>query len=458
MKSGEIKKYRPSLARSFLFGAINYNEIVKKVEKFIFYLLLFSIPFESRLILKTYSFPFNEWMSVFLYGSDIFIGALFLLWILKKDRNLKWSKSDFFLLGFLVLSSASIIWAQQRQLAFFQSVKLAEFIWLYWYIKLQAGKVFTLRGAMLAVAVSGFLQAIVAIFQYVKQASVGLGFLGETVLNPYLPGIAVVVANGEKFLRSYGTTLHPNVLAGFLFLAIYSFYFLYLYKDEFLTWPKSLLFYSVLLFGFFLTFSRTIIFLWGLGGVIRFIIILVKPKFWILAVKLSVRIVMVVTVTFIVSGLFLLFLYPQVLSRIKISGSDQSIDLRIFYAKSAIETIPSNLLGVGAGNFVNNLADIHPELPVWQFQPVHNIFLLIGSETGIGGLALFILFLFFLAKEYKKNTQFGQFYHYSFFIIFLFIGFFDHFIWTSQPGRMMFWTVLGLISYVSRKEPDNYII
>ncbi|HEY4474370.1 MAG TPA: hypothetical protein VJC06_00380, partial [Candidatus Paceibacterota bacterium] len=80
---------------------------------------------------------------------------------------------------------------------------------------------------------------------------------------------------------------------------------------------------------------------------------------------------------------------------------------------------------------------------------VHNIYLLIYSETGILGITVFILFLVFLVKDFIASTKMDKLYHYSFltmFLSFLFIGLFDHFLWTLQQGRLMFWLLCAVLT------------
>ena len=428
---------------------------MKRVERFIFYLLLFSIPFEVRLILAKWSIRFNEWMSAFLYGTDLLIGVLFLFWIwnfIIKKQKLSLNRSDFALLAFFIISGFSLFRADNLNLGIYQLIKLAEFIGFYFYVRSAFTRgVINIRGSMGILIISGVFQAIIGMLQYAKQSSLGLKYLGETVLLPSMSGVAVVVSNGEKFLRSYGTMLHPNILASFLFLAIFSFYFLYFYRSGAgisLRWP---ILYIPLLFGFLFTFSRVIIGLWGLGVIIRTLLVIFKLRFWILLLKTISRVILVISITLIISGIFAGLFYPQIISRLNVSSSDQAVSLRVWYDKLGAETIKENLFGVGLGNFVTHLKKIQPILPYWQYQPVHNIYLLIGAENGILALGLFLLFLFLLSKEYFRTNNFKKLYQHSFFLIFssfLIISFFDHFLWTSQAGNLMFWLVLSLIKSV----------
>ena len=146
--------------------------------------------------------------------------------------------------------------------------------------------------------------------------------------------------------------------------------------------------------------------------------------------------------------IFSILFWPHILTRIKISSQEEAVSLRNYYNKVSLYDKP--FFGVGSGNFVNWFREINPGLAPNLYQPVHNIYLLIFSEAGILGLTAFLLFLIFLAKNYFK-IKFEQPFYYSLFIIFLsllFFGLFDHFLFTIQQGRIVFWLVLGLIASI----------
>jgi hypothetical protein len=71
-------------------------------------------------------------------------------------------------------------------------------------------------------------QGIIAFLQVLRQESLGLTFLGESVLNTHINGVATVIINGEEFLRGYGTFLHPNLLAAFVLINILVYYLLFI--------------------------------------------------------------------------------------------------------------------------------------------------------------------------------------------------------------------------------------
>jgi O-antigen ligase len=128
----------------------------------------------------------------------------------------------------------------------------------------------------------------------------------------------------------------------------------------------------------------------------------------------------------------------------------------------------SPILGVGMGQYVYQLINI-PSIQGWQFQPVHNIFLLILNELGIVGFFLFIWFVWeiirnvpFTQKCSIRATMFhvehcaGQAWNIfrnvniyeifkAIFLGFLFILLVDHYFWDIQQGQIMFWFVLAIL-------------
>ena len=281
----------------------------------------------------------------------------------------------------------------------------------------------------------------------------GLRFLGETVLNPDLFNVAIFLVNGEKILRPYGTTPHPNVLALFLFMAVFAYYFLYVADSRFSRSKAGLAIYSILFFGLLLTFSRVIILGWAAGVGLRLIIFNKNKKFWRLAENLNFKTLTIITLAVLV--LFSILFWPQVTARMDISPQEEAVSLRGLYNR--VSLFEKSFFGVGLGNFVNWFKEINPGLAPNLYQPVHNIYLLIFSETGILGLAAFLLFLIFMGKSYL-SVKVNQPFYYSFFIVFvslLFFGLFDHFLWTLQQGQIIFWLVLGLIAAFAKQAEKN---
>ena len=419
---------------------------MKHIERYLFFLLLFSIPFQTRIILWQQSWYFNEWQAISIYGTDILLLTLFVFWFFRSGK-LSISKTDYFLLAFVVISAFSI----KNFLGFFSFLKLFEFVLFYFYLKSYAVDKFGFSRSLTVLIAGGLFQGGIAVLQFWQQSDLGLRILGESLLGKDMTGIASFFnLHGEKVVRAYGTTPHPNVLAAYLFLSIFASYFIWFYKKvryEYLFWAG----YALLLFAFFFSFARVAVFLLGVNFIIRGCLLVFKFKnnFW------HGKALKVVWVTGLIIAVFAVLYWPEALSRLKISGDEEAVQMRIFYNRESLKSL--SWLGVGTGNFVNWLMVVDPNLPRHLYQPVHNIYLLIFSETGIPGAAAFATFLIFLVKDFIKRTKLERFHHYSVLLVFasfLFMGVFDHFLWTIQQGRFIFWIVLSVLAIDENDDID----
>ena len=74
------------------------------------------------------------------------------------------------------------------------------------------------------------IQGLIGVAQFKRGSSLGIYFLGESNIVSGMMGSSFVELSGQVFLRAYGTFPHPNVLGGFLLLAI--FFGIYIYKRK----------------------------------------------------------------------------------------------------------------------------------------------------------------------------------------------------------------------------------
>ena len=450
------------------------STITEKLEKYLFYLLLFSIPFQARKILWYEGWRFMEWQSISIYMTDLILVCLFLFWICNKlkmknekvkitVKNLKFY--EYFLILFLVISAVSVKNSSSYLISWFQCLKLLEFVAFFFYLKNYALAKIGLYNSFFSIFIGGLLQSIIAVSQFLKQESLGLWFLGESIFNKEILGVAsFYLPNGEKIIRAYGTTPHPNVLATYIFLAIFSFYFIYLYSrlhkehDPMLDdWDKSMLWlHGLLLFAFLTTFSRAIIFIWFVSFCGRTLTIRLTRSY-----RLSFgtpegrkRIKAILLVSLCVLVIFGSLYFNEIKTRLAIHLDDQAVELRTFYIGEVFKN-GFNLFGVGIGNFVGWMVQNRPNLPTYAYQPVHNIYLLVYSETGILGTSFFILFLVFVIRGFILKTGLKKSYHLSFLVFFcslLFVGLFDHLLMTLQQGGLIFWGSLRILTFLSNDD------
>lgn len=427
-----------------------------KLEQFLFYFLFFAIPFQTRKILYSPGWYYNEWRAISIYATDLILVTLFVFWFFNSRPELRiprLKRYDLFLVGFLIAAAISVKNSSDFYSGFFLWLKLVEFALFYSYIKTYAIHKFNFIKILQVLLLGGVFQAVIAVLQFLKQGSLGLSFLGESVLGPHISGVAAFfIESGEKIMRAYGTTPHPNILAAYLFLAIFSFYFLLLYQKQNTAYHRLLTAgYVVMLVGFFFTFSRTIIFLWTVGVSARILISYFterfRHQFWDNEL-MRAQILKVVLITLIASAIFAVIYWPEIYSRLTISSEEEAVRLRAFYNEESLKG-GINLFGIGPGDFTGWLMEQNPNLPSFVYQPVHNIYLLIYSEVGLVGFVLFLFFIGGLLYEFFKKVRIRKMWDYSFLLVIasvLMIGLFDHFLLTVQQGRFIFWLSLALLT------------
>jgi O-antigen ligase len=313
---------------------------------------------------------------------------------------------------------------------------------------------------------SGVIQSIIAIAQFTVQKSIGLTWLGESVVGKNIHNVAKFSFEGEKYIRAYGTFPHPNVLGIFLLFTLSAGLSLFLAKKNILKnvrWPYRFIFYIeifVVLLGLILTYSRTTLVLTTiiLGVFIFRQRRLINRSYKKYCERFRVPF-------FLQTTLAILFIFGTIFASYNIlaprlclqCAGGHSWELRKVYQKNAeIIIFRHPLIGVGLGNFISTSKNItdYSKFP-WRLQPVHNLYLLIASEIGLLGLFLFLLTIFFY---FFKRISFYSILNSPldlFFMAVLLISFFDHYFWTLRQGQLIFWLTFALASIPKTKKVDS---
>jgi hypothetical protein len=374
------------------------------------------------------------------------------------------------LVTLITWSFISILWSEYKDIAFYQSIKILEFGLLFLYIVARV-QWFGINKFMWLIFISGFFESIIGVTQFYLQRSLGLKFLMESVLSPEIPNVAKIVIDGDRVIRAYGTFPHPNVFSSFLLLSIFCGLWLTFLRKPSIPYrivSRETILYGILLAGttiqtnaFIFTFSRGA---WlSLVLIISvFIFIIIQSKLFHVKQLISnlvskrTNIICLALIIPIIITAVLNVKYIGNRTSITENAYQESTNMRLLYNNTAFNIISkSPLLGLGEGNFTMRMQEFNQtKLELWQFQPVHNIYLLIMSELGIIGAAIFfLLVLYTLITSWltlnsiivSRETIILQIGLISILIGYLFIGFFDHYYWTLQQGQLVFWLVLGSI-------------
>ena len=179
-----------------------WNNFKTQPDSWFFYgfLLTFTLSIRKVLFFYPIASQFNEYSGIYLYLSDIFLFLTFLTWIISssyhkysimsilKNSNVPsrekcstWNifrdKRGTFLLPllFVIWSFISIYWSTNPSIAFFRSLKLLEFYFLFLYIVIQIVPRGTIFQDLIKIIIgTGLIQSIIGIWQFAIQHSIGL--------------------------------------------------------------------------------------------------------------------------------------------------------------------------------------------------------------------------------------------------------------------------------------------
>ena len=283
------------------------------------------------------------------------------------------------------------------------------------------------------------IQAVLAILQVIFQHSLGLSILGEPYLASDVAHIARFTFGNMEIIRGYGTFSHPNILGGFLTVSLLcSLLFSPHLKHE----RKALILIQFL--GLLSTFSRS--------ALLAFMISAIIITFWYLHKIKNTKNKLIPLGLISFFTLELLFLG---ISRGINFLEDPAFLERIEGYKAAINMFLNHPFGVGFQHFTLFLDEsTNSALMPWEYQPVHNLFLLSLSESGIVGLALAITITVFalrkLHRKTKKLLSKERLFKKRIFLVivvsFFIISMFDHYLLTLEQGRILLVTIFAIIS------------
>jgi hypothetical protein len=444
------------------------------------FLAVIALPFGTRVLLHSFTPGFHEYEAMFLYASDIpliLFVALYLGTLNRRTDALRSIRKYIFpVVFFLAFAAYSIMFAKDAGLGWYSFVRLLLgvcFAFAIAHLVADTAKWRMFFGTLVLLAV---FESVVAFLQFRAQGSIGLGFLGESPIGALMLGTAKSILGEGRVVRAYGTFPHPNVLGAFLLIGLSALYYFWFsiriprfvvtrvnYRALFKQYRAVIIQTTLLsagmfmvLMGLLLTFSRVA---WMLAVFISLLTIFYF-LFFSHYRRQSLKLAMVlVAIGFWLQTLFAPFIIP----RAQVSLTEPSVVERISYNRLGVSLIREHPFGVGIGNQVLTAVEdgsyarariVSPKL--WQ--PIHNLYLLIASEIGFLGVIALLIFLAQLVignrlpagKAGKLENPVLRITSYQLLITVLLFALFDHFFWTLEQGRLLFWLVIGIVLAVNK--------
>lgn len=413
-----------------------------------------------------------EWGRGSLYATELLLLSLFVFFCVHRlytwsgkrlvvgDQGLLVRNQAFYLaplesiaLALLFLGGFSVFFSIAPMLSLHVFWKLADAVGLFFFVRH-----LRISAASIArvVVVSAGAQAVVAIMQFGAQQITANKWLGIAAQDPSVLGTAVVQVGDARWLRVFGTLPHPNMLAAWLLLGILLAVYLLsvarekpfprAQQDVFCYWFFSIgaLFALVAMStALVLTFSRSALLSLGIFA----LVIIVQS---IARKKIQRRVVGALAFIFLSVAFTAVNVLPLITTRASVQTRLEQrslVEREEGVAKAAGVIRRHLIIGTGIGAYTAVQYGDNAALQGWEYQPVHNVWLLLAAELGVVGFVVGLLLLAELFARVLAGFRASSSGRYlliatSFCIVLL--GFFDHFLWTSYFGITIFFLAFCL--------------
>ncbi|MEI6597327.1 MAG: O-antigen ligase family protein, partial [bacterium] len=388
---------------------------LSKIIEYGLYSLVFLLSLQTRWVIRAGELNGGPWEygTYSLYVTDILLILLLLLFIVRVgysriagqvyNEKIYGNKIIWwFIGGLLLMCSISFLLAASKWLALYKLGWLILGVGLFWLITSANYS----RLKMIYFMLTGlFFQAVLGIWQFLTQSSFANKWLGMALHNGADLGTSVVEAVGsdgilERWLRAYGGFDHPNMLGGALVIGILLILYLSFadapVKNFFGSSGALLLkgFLIIFFAGLFFSFSRSAWLALAVGLAITAVLAIIGRN--LKSQKGLAEIILVMGIL-----LFILFSQYQNLITSRLDGEgrleEKSASERLVSYQESWQLIKNNwATGVGLGNYTYVLNRQTPNQESFYYQPAHNVFLLVWSETGIVGLLFFAGLILYL--------------------------------------------------------------
>ncbi|MFC1735117.1 O-antigen ligase family protein [Candidatus Hydrogenedentota bacterium] len=382
------------LAITILF----FGFVSKSPKRFFLFMLCLSLPIASRNFIGActrvnFSGPpgfytdFRDFPLAILY-----VFCISNVFIMKREK-LRFSSFDWCFLALLLACILSIYNSRDFTLSLFMMFRLAVTYAMFYYMANFVSNISEVRTIIIALLLGAALECSLAFLQFIHGGTLGLGLLGEAQ--------ELLVYSGEtmKSLRIAGTLRHPNAFSTYLGFIIPLGTMMLLCPIRKAYKAICITVVGMSLMALVLTLSR--------GGWLSLAVAMIVIMAGCLKAKMiKARALFPITMK-VGLALFLLTAVFQGVLRDRLIHDDYDAAMtRVPLMQVATEIISSHpFIGIG----INNYTEVHQEYDKTPERitshipnPVHNSYMLILAETGIVGIASFLIFVVLICSAGRK--------------------------------------------------------
>lgn len=382
---------------SYFVAAFFFYKATNDIQKSLLYSLILSLFSDFGLAKSLFMMQpeeFNLGPGYSISPMTAFILCLLPFTFIRKMKTIQ--KSDVFVVLFFASTLISFYFFPYTNVLF-GIISLGEVILLYFILRTHFIEKDFKNISVLLISLMIF-QTVLGGIQFLFQQPVGQ--IAEQIItnNPY----GLVTREDQTLFRVSGTFAHPNFLASFILLSS-PFILLFPSSNIYLNIFKIL---AIIILIF--TYSRAawvifalVILLMLVTKLIRFKIPESIPLWWY-SIPIAFTIIFIILTPYLNARLNS---FPDAFEE------GGSMDVRFKLLEEGISLVTQYpFTGVGLNRsreeYISSpVTDYFEKYPPVRFTGIHNTPLEIASETGIPGLLFFVMFLFFVFKNYFENDK-----------------------------------------------------
>ncbi len=288
---------------------------------------------------------------------------------------------------------------------------------------------------------------ILGIIQVFGGTSPAITWLGVAFRDAAQLGDAVFTVGGERMLRAYGSFPHPNVFGGFLGVGLFAWWgTMASVRREWGNRRQSIVTgvgTIILIIGMLLTGSRSAF----LGLFVGLAIVFVVKS--IPSMKIARPTAAALGIVAVLGSLFASFYLTDLASSIRGGGvnEERSLVERVALYEDFVPFMAATnpVVGHGLGSYVLSFSDFEPGKNAFDYQPIHNVPLLIFAELGLLGVLAILCWAASIDRmNFSRFPHRDALYAFGMGNVILMIFFFDHYLWSSWSGLSLIAFVMGM--------------
>ncbi len=349
-------------------------------------------------------------------------------------------KAFLFLIGYVLITSISVFVSKAPLISFLEYLRMFFYFLFSVYVVIEVEFAKEFKSILKFLVIGALVSCVFGFGQFLKQGSLFNNYLvlGEQPFTFSTRNIIKENVLGVSTIPAYGLFRHANIFGGYLSVILILLLGYIKFFDKNIR-PVTFFVSAVLVLALLLTLSVSA---W-LGLLLGLILLMFeKSKNYMPALFVAI---------------FLLGFSVLYVNNLFKNEPPASIHRRQNLMLSSLEMIKKQpFFGVG---YKSNTLHIEDYLTKYSqglrfVQPVHNIFILTFSESGIFAI-VFLMSFFVVLFSLAKKTVGADTLPFISLLQVAFMGSFDHYFFTIHQTQLLFWLLTGLAMGVSLKHIDK---